>query len=189
MDIDDAARRDVDDRLRNDLAVTDHDHGVRFHLVQLLDDLRTPDAFGLVYRQSKSQSGFFHRRCGHFAAATLRAIRLREHCRYAMASFDDTLQCGNRKAGSAHKNQDHSPAFTSLRTLRRIKSRLRALTWLMYRRPFRWSISWQNARASSSSPFISNHSPWMFCARTVTLLGRVTCSRNPGRLRQPSSPV
>ena len=71
------------------------------------------------------------------AAAPLRPIGLREHRQHAMAGFDDPFECGNGKRWGAQKNQLHSPAFTNFRTLRRIRSRFRALTWLMYSRPFR----------------------------------------------------
>src|SRR6202453_1701418 len=113
-------------------------------------------------RQSQAQSGFFHRRGAQLAAASLRPIGLRENRRDAMARVHDALECGNREHWGAQKNQDHSPAFTNLRTLRRIKSRFRALTWLIYKRPFRWSISWQKARAKSSSPVVSKGSPLTF---------------------------
>ena len=50
----------------------------------------------------------------------------------------------------------------------------------MNRTPSRWSISWQNARASRPSPFISNVLPVASCARTVTYCGRATLPRKPG---------
>ncbi len=51
----------------------------------------------------------------------------------------------------------------------------------MKRTPSRWSISCCKARESSSSPSISNHSPFTFCARTFTFAARFTFSRISGR--------
>src|SRR5579864_6184129 len=106
------------------------------------------------------------------------------------AKFQCRLLDRRRCQRHAAKNNLHalSPARTSFLILRLIRSRLSALTWLIKSLPFRWSISCRKARASRSSPVFSNQFPSTSCARTVTILARVTFSRKSGRLRQPSWP-
>src|SRR5262249_36563282 len=57
--------------------------------------------------------------------------------------------------GPVMAGSGHSPVFWSLRILRLIRSRFKALIRLMNVAPSRWSISWQSARARSPSPTIS----------------------------------
>ena len=176
--------------LRNDLAVADHHHRVRIHLLQLLHHFRPSDALRLMDRQSQAAARLPSPAKRQLSAASFGPVGLREHGQNAMARLDDPLERGNRERGGAQKNQrPFSTPFTELADLAPDQVALEGADVADVRRPFRWSISWQKARASRSSPVISNDSPLTFWARTVTLLGRVTCSRNPGRLRQPSSPV
>src|ERR1039457_2886025 len=55
--INDAQRRNVDDRLRDDLAVADHDHGVGLQAADLFDHFGAADALGLVNRDVESKGG------------------------------------------------------------------------------------------------------------------------------------
>src|SRR5664279_1383944 len=55
--------------------------------------------------------------------------------------------------------------------------------------PRRWSISWQKARASRSSPTSSCQLPSLPRLRMVTFWGRSRISRMPGMDRQPSLPT
>ena len=91
-----------------------------------------------MHRQSQAQRGFLHWR--RIASCPPRPFG-RSGCvntaEDAMAGLDHAFERRNRERGRAEKNQVHSPAFTNLRTLRRIRSRFSALTWLMYRLPFR----------------------------------------------------
>src|SRR6202042_1700633 len=103
-------------------------------------------------------------------AAALWTVWLRDDQLQLISRGGQALERGHGELGRAAEDQlhSHSPARTSFLILRLIRSRLRALTWLMKRRPLRWSISWQNARARRSSPDFSNQFPSTSWARTVT---------------------
>ena len=58
VDIDDAVRRDVEDRLRDDLAVADDDHRFGRDGAQLFDDFGAADALGLMDWEAEAQGGF-----------------------------------------------------------------------------------------------------------------------------------
>ena len=66
----------------------------------------------------------------HLAAA-FGTVGLRDNRENFVAGFENHLQCRNRESRRAEKDQLHSPALASFRTLRRIKSRLSAEIWLM----------------------------------------------------------
>ena len=53
--VDDAERRQVDDGLRNDLAVAHHHHGLGAERAQVLDRFRPAHALRLVDRQAQPQ--------------------------------------------------------------------------------------------------------------------------------------
>src|SRR5262249_14763021 len=155
------------------------------------------DPLGLEDFESVTKRGFLDGRHGNLIAASFGSVRLGHHQFDLMAGSDQSFERGDGELGSAQEDEahgsangySHSPAFISFLTLRLMRSRLRLLMWEIKRMPCRWSISCCMARASRSSPSLSNHSPSTFCARIVTFFARDTCSRNPGMLRQPSSPT
>src|SRR5579872_4853152 len=133
VDIDDAARRDVDDRLRNDLAVAYDDHRVGTEGGNLVNNLRAADAFGLVDGKTEAKSGLLDGRCCAVLASAGGAVRLGVDGRDGVAGGREGFEGGHGEVGGAQKEEGHSqsPDLTSLRILRRIRSRLRALTCVM----------------------------------------------------------
>ena len=133
MHINDALGRNVDDGLRDDLAVTDHHHDFGMQLFATARRtsgrrIRSGWYTGNPRRSAVCLTGD----CRQLASASFRPIGLREHGQNAVACRDDRLPAWARRTiGVPRKTQLHSPAFTNFRTLRRIRSRFSALTWLI----------------------------------------------------------
>ena len=125
-----------------------------------------PDFFRLVDVHAGFERDRFDGRRGNLLPAPARPIGLRDH------GFDGEIgsESSRRREGTANSGVPQKmmrrdmassargyqvPAFCSLRIRRRIRSRFSMLRYWMNRMPLRWSISWQKARASRPSPFIS----------------------------------
>ena len=71
-------------------------------------------------------------------------------------------QCGHGKTWGSqedHPDHHHSPALTSFLIFRLMRSRLSREIRSRYRRPSRWSISWEMTRARRPSASLSTSSP------------------------------
>lgn len=97
----------IDDRLRNNLPVSDHYHHVRVEASEQLYVFGSANAFRLMYRQTKSDRRSFHRRFCHNAAASLWTIRLRDHGHHFKAALNECLESWDRKLWRAQKNSAH----------------------------------------------------------------------------------
>ena len=84
MQVDDAERRDVDDRLRNNLAIADDDHDFGRECAQTFDDFRTPHTLRLIHLDRMAQRGLFHRRGREFLFAAFGTIGLGDDQHYVV---------------------------------------------------------------------------------------------------------
>src|SRR3954470_20070079 len=190
MSVQVAERGQVDHPLRDDPPVSHHNDGLRLRPFQLRAEFCIVlDGLGLHDLQPMFRRTLFDGSWRDLLSAATRTVRLGNYEPYLVSGCDEGIERGNGELRSAAKDYIHSPAFCSFLILFLIKFRLSALMCEMKSFPFRWSVSCRKARASSASPVISNVLPFRSCARTVTLLARVTRSRNSGRLRQPSPPL
>ena len=124
------------------------------------------DRFRLVDVQTGFECRLFHRGAADVLAAPARSVRLRDdsfHRKFRMRGKPPERGYGEfRRATKDDAHHGHprepdyqSPVFRNLRTRRLIRSLLSMLRCWMKRIPFKWSISWQKARASNPSPRIS----------------------------------
>ncbi len=129
VDVDDAERRDIDDALRNDLAVADDDHGVGREGAQVFDGIGVADAFGLVDGDGVAERGGFHRRWRQFLFAAFGTVGLRDDFRDRVTRGDERVERGDGEFRRAEEDEfhSHSPAFCSFLILRLIRSRFSAL--------------------------------------------------------------
>jgi hypothetical protein len=79
MNVQDSKVRKIDDALRNDLSVANHNHQIGLESAELLEALRPANSFRLKYRNAKAQCGLFDRRFRQLLASALWSIRLCEN--------------------------------------------------------------------------------------------------------------
>ena len=111
MNIDDAMRRQVDDGLRNDLPIPDHDHGVGVQRSQFRNHFRPSNPLRLKHRQAQPQRSLLDGRSGQSLSAPLRPIGLCNHRKHRVTGLDNLLQSRNGKQGSTEKDHSHGGTF------------------------------------------------------------------------------
>ena len=79
MYVQDSVLRDVDDRLRNDLAVANDDHDVRSELLEESYVFRAAYSFGLIDGNAEFAGCLFDRGLGQGIASSFGTIRLCEN--------------------------------------------------------------------------------------------------------------
>ena len=104
MNVDDAARRDIDDVLRDDLAVADDYHYFRSKRAQMFHRLGAANPFGLKNADGVAQRHLLYGRGRELLFTPLRAIRLRDDFQHFMACRDHSFECGNSEIGGSEKN-------------------------------------------------------------------------------------
>ncbi len=133
VDVDDSVPDEIDDVLRDDLAVTDNDHGVGAERAQMFDAFGAADALGLKDEEAEAERGFLDGRKGELSSPPSRTIGLRDDREHLVAGLDDAFERGDGERGGAEVDQlhqSHSPARCSFLILRFMRSRLRALMWV-----------------------------------------------------------
>src|ERR1700730_5765513 len=172
----------------NDLAVSDDHDCIGRDLAELRLDFGSANLGRLVNRKFRGQVYLFYWREHDLLPASAGPVRLSEHGgNFEIGLFEEKLQGRNCELRGAAENQAqaplvatgtarvyHSPSFRSFLILRLMMSRFSMPRCCRNRIPFKWSISWQKARASKFSPRSSNFSPLMSWAFTVTNCGRTT---------------
>ena len=136
MNVDDTQRNQIDDGLRNDLAIADHHHGLGGEPPQSLDGFRPPHTLRLENRQAQAECGLLHGRWSGRLAAAARPVGLRHHRQNFVAGFHHALERRDRKSRRSQKDQphpphSHSPARCFFLIFRLMRSRLSALMWVM----------------------------------------------------------
>ena len=105
--IEDAVARQIDDGLRDDLAVAHHHHRLSLQFRQLRHNLGPLDSLGLKHRQAMRQRGFLDRGRREKLGAAFRTVGLSNDSENGVAGFENLLERRNGKRGSAEKNHAH----------------------------------------------------------------------------------
>jgi len=173
--------------LRNDLAVTPPTHWLPAGARAGIRRFRQRTRLRLADGEAQPRGGFFHRRRRGVLSAAAGRLGLGHHCQHLVAGLHQALERGDSEGWSSQKDQahpaaqPHSPERWSFLILRFIRSRLQRADVGNVEAAVRWSVSCRNARRQHVlRRSFSNSSPRASLARTVTRLGRRTCSRIPG---------
>ena len=105
MDIETPMRRDIENRLRQDLSVSCDDYEIRFQIAELLDEFLVASALRLQDREIALQRDLLDGRRLEFEVASLGPIRLsdnRNHFR--LMEITQSLQAGASQVGGPHED-------------------------------------------------------------------------------------
>ena len=154
MDVDAAARRNVEHGLRQQLAVGNDDDDLGRQLTQTRLLVLVFERIRLKDRDAVREGKLLDRRRGQDLLAALRLVRLRVDRRDLMSSVQKRLKARHREIRRAHENNAHysSPSCG-------ISTSTYSSTFSMNRWPSRCSVSWQKHCATTPSPSRSNQLP------------------------------
>lgn len=107
MHVQDAERGDVDDRLRNDLSVTDDDDGARGNGADLFDDFRMAHARRLMNGERVREGALLHGGLREFPAPAFGPVGLCEDGGDFMARFEASFERGHGERGRSHEDEPH----------------------------------------------------------------------------------
>ncbi len=137
MDVEAAVARRVEDRLRQDQAVSDDDADVGVKGRELRLRLVGAQAAGVAHLDPERLGAGMDGAWPVFLSAACRTRRLGIDADDLVPRRDQRVERGDREVGRAHEDDLHVAPF---RTLRRSMSRFTRLSRSTKRRPSRWSI-------------------------------------------------